>query len=393
MAKRLSDNINNARTEILERLRQIEKGADIMEFQSQIQMMTNMIEREVLWLRKHIGSLYERKIAIFSAGNYAQRFYDILKNEHNITAEFFIDNNPALDGNKIHEKPVLRNPWESIDNFKADYFILISTSAANYRQIAKQLDDVGVPYISSDTFLTVHLWNRIKAISDLLDNDISKTSYLGLIWYYLTYELNYILSSSSQYFAIKQFAQSINETICDVGAFVGDVTEEYIRRGMGNCIIYAFEPDRKNLRALETRVHRINSEWALDNDVIHIVPECVGREEGTVCFTETGSYDSYICDGASGGVEVRMRTIDGFFSDKQLPTLIKVDKEGAEIDLLMGAADTIRKEKPKLAICIYHKIYDAVQIPEYIHQICPEYKFAVRNHTRSYEETVLYCWI
>jgi hypothetical protein len=58
---------------------------------------------------------------------------------------------------------------------------------------------------------------------------------------------------------------------------------------------------------------------------------------------------------------------------------IKMDIEGYERNALSGAQETIRKYKPELAICIYHKLEDIYKIPEYIKQLLPEYNCIIRG--------------
>ena len=61
-----------------------------------------------------------------------------------------------------------------------------------------------------------------------------------------------------------------------------------------------------------------------------------------------------------------------------------------ELDALKGARQTILRNKPKLAICLYHKTKDYIEIPNWIHTLVPEYKLYVRHHSFSINETVLY---
>lgn len=53
----------------------------------------------------------------------------------------------------------------------------------------------------------------------------------------------------------------------------------------------------------------------------------------------------------------------------------KIDIEGAEKQALIGSTMVIRKYKPKLAICLYHKPDDIFEIPETILNIDSSYKF------------------
>ena len=70
--------------------------------------------------------------------------------------------------------------------------------------------------------------------------------------------------------------------------------------------------------------------------------------------------------------------------------MIKLDIEGAELEALKGARETILRHKPKLAICIYNKPEDMIDIPLYIKELVPEYKLYVRHYTNTNDETVLY---
>jgi hypothetical protein len=70
-----------------------------------------------------------------------------------------------------------------------------------------------------------------------------------------------------------------------------------------------------------------------------------------------------------------------------------MDIEGAELDTLKGAEQLIKKYKPKLAVCVYHKFEDLYVIPQYLHSIVPAYKFVLRQHDCSLYETVLYAWV
>ena len=47
---------------------------------------------------------------------------------------------------------------------------------------------------------------------------------------------------------------------------------------------------------------------------------------------------------------------------------------------LQGAAHSIRKYKPKMAICTYHKLQDMWEIPLYIKKLRPDYEFTFRHH-------------
>lgn len=72
-------------------------------------------------------------------------------------------------------------------------------------------------------------------------------------------------------------------------------------------------------------------------------------------------------------------------------TFIKMDVEGSELKALHGAKKSIKKHLPRLAISIYHKPEDIVEIPEYILSLHNGYQFYIRHHVPWLNnETVLY---
>lgn len=75
---------------------------------------------------------------------------------------------------------------------------------------------------------------------------------------------------------------------------------------------------------------------------------------------------------------------------EQKVTFIKMDVEGAELEALKGAEATIKRDKPRCAICVYHKPEDIDTITEYLHKLVPEYKFYMRHYSLCDYETVLY---
>jgi FkbM family methyltransferase len=85
-------------------------------------------------------------------------------------------------------------------------------------------------------------------------------------------------------------------------------------------------------------------------------------------------------------------TIDDYIQSSRIEKVdfIKMDIEGAELDALQGSVETIKKHKPKLAICVYHSIEDFGNIPKFINELKLGYKFYLGHYTIYQEETVLF---
>jgi len=73
--------------------------------------------------------------------------------------------------------------------------------------------------------------------------------------------------------------------------------------------------------------------------------------------------------------------------------MIKMDIEGAEFDALHGAEKTIRRDRPLLAVSVYHRQGDTLAIMDYLNSIVLEYRFWMRHYGLLQCDTVLYAAI
>lgn len=65
-------------------------------------------------------------------------------------------------------------------------------------------------------------------------------------------------------------------------------------------------------------------------------------------------------------------------------TLLNADIEGAELGLLEACKDVIKKDRPVITICVYHKKEDLIELPQYINKIVDDYKFYIRKYAAHY---------
>ena len=104
----------------------------------------------------------------------------------------------------------------------------------------------------------------------------------------------------------------------------------------------------------------------------------------------TDDVDKYPPHAVQGVVETV--TIDETVDRLGLPRVdfIKMDIEGAELDALRGAEASIRRNRPKLAISLYHNPQDIETIPRYLAGLDLGYRFYLDHHTIHQNETVLF---
>lgn len=149
--------------------------------------------------------------------------------------------------------------------------------------------------------------------------------------------------------------------------------------------VYAFEPDENNYKKC---IETIQNNQLLDENRVHLFQAALWERDEDLVFQGGESGSSKVNDG--GNSAVQGRSIDSVLQGGRV-TFIKLDIEGAEMNALIGAQESIRKWKPRLAICIYHRPEDPIEIPLYIHGLVPEYKMYIRHYATCKAETVLYC--
>jgi FkbM family methyltransferase len=154
---------------------------------------------------------------------------------------------------------------------------------------------------------------------------------------------------------IKHYESRNHETkiILDIGGHIGSHTLLYSKL-VPNCKIYTFEPQRVLFEILSKNIetNNLTNVVQLNNAVGHKLCECNLSKylyDGYNCEI---SYDDRMSKAMNyGGIQlglegesVKMITIDSMNLDAC--HYIKIDVEGAESLVLMGAIETIRKYRP-----------------------------------------------
>lgn len=336
-----------------------------------------------------------KKVFLFGAGKFGQNVWnEIKKYETKWNVVGFLDNDSKKWNNFINELEVY-SP-NILGNYDLDQIVVLicSMQTAN---IAKQLNDLGIKNYFAYFFLDLPSELRetcdqpeinksdIDWFVNRLEDEKSKIIVQEIIQKRKSGFFDYtdIRSLGSEYFNSDIFEISENEVFVDGGGFDGDTIEEFSEFTKGKYKrIYSFEPQKNKAEIIKNKL------WRYGDKVVLF-------EKGLYdCSTEL-----YFSDGnasLSGRIEDAkthnvITTIDIDSAINEEVSFIKMDIEGAELKALQGAAETIKRYKPKLAICIYHKPEDIWEIPKYIDSLVPEYKFFVRHFGWRYTSTVLYC--
>jgi FkbM family methyltransferase len=135
--------------------------------------------------------------------------------------------------------------------------------------------------------------------------------------------------------------------------------------------IFLVEPNKYFIGTLE----KTFSEY---QDKVTILHSAVGNKDGIISL-QGESLSGQISDSTSKGDNVEIHTIDNLLPEGQKITFLKADIEGFEQEMLKGAALTIKRNKPKIAITTYHPQNNAEEIIRLVKSYVPEYKHYVKG--------------
>ncbi len=162
------------------------------------------------------------------------------------------------------------------------------------------------------------------------------------------------------------------EHYLDLGGYDGDTVQEFLRETGGKYgSVTVLEPDVKNFRKLTKTAERCG--W---KDML-LLNVGIWNEDTTLSFDNRAGRNSFLSD--SGRVTVLVRSADSLLKDKPC-TFMKMDVEGAERQALLGAQETLKIKKPKLAFSGYHRNEDLFDLPLLLKKIEPAYRIYLRHH-------------
>lgn len=228
---------------------------------------------------------------------------------------------------------------------------------------------------------------QINAIKEKLADEESRRVYEGIYDYMCSRDSKVIpdiCTESEQYF-IPEVLAAIREplNLVDGGAYIGELYQSVKKNDLKLEHWYCFEADADNYRLLLEQ----SEKTGLDG-----VQICIGKglwdKEGVLYFDAEKNTVSRIVDYETEN-QIETISLNSYFRNKNC-NFIKMDIEGAEYPALCGAVDVIRRDRPLLAISIYHSVEDYYRIPGYLMNELKDYRYYIRHHALILSETVLY---
>jgi len=168
------------------------------------------------------------------------------------------------------------------------------------------------------------------------------------------------------------------DVVLDCGANIGDFVRVCLRAGVTKVV--AIEPSPNNVEAMR----RSFSEEIARGQVV-IVPKGVWHEDSTMTMSiyENSLLDSFVMNDRRENlgkprpreIELPVTTIDSIVEELGLEkvTFLKMDIEGAERNAIRGAAKTITRFGPRMALATENLEDDYIAVPQEVQKLGRKY--------------------
>lgn len=343
-------------------------------------------------------------LIIFGAGVGGRQLLDLLQRK-NCSEKIlcFSDNNALKYNSKMTDEVIVVEPEKLFNNYGDSVTVIIASSA--YREIKKQLLDYGFRenniYLFNFAFMDLeytdcefifdHISDFERAYCKMSDEK-SRIIFQDILNYkitkkntYLEHMQNYVDDENKQYFDDGLFDFYSDEIFLDIGAYTGDTFDSFCSayNVWGHYI--GIEADPEMYRILDRKVLTNNN-----NDNVELYNVAAWDKKDQLFFDVNPGSSSVSSGGLIGKKEVDAVSIDELLNERSI-TFIKMDIEGAEYNALIGMKNVLKKNKPILAVCVYHLRDDYYRITDTIEDFCPnEYRFYFRQYRFTPTETVCF---
>lgn len=314
------------------------------------------------------------KIVLYGAGSAGRLTLRYLKQMTDIHIDIIIDKNPTvkeLYGIKVMSLEDFTNYNKcNALQFCALIAVFAYGSDINVRnEIDAYLDAEGcikrVDFCPQIGALTKTGWydyfiknqdNLCQCMSSFGD-DVSKLTFYEYIRAYLeghSYR-GETFPEGDKYFVLNDSRDEIialdDERWINFGSYTGDTIYNYLEQRRRFDKIYAVEGDCETAKRLR--------------DNLSFLPDDIRNRIEVINYFF--------------GEKLGQKKVDEYFCGEKI-TYINMDIEGYEAEVLSSGQQLIKRCRPVLAICVYHKMDDLLTIPGLISEIVDDYVFYLRKY-------------
>ena len=337
----------------------------------------------------------DKNLYLFGAPGAKRVLHDLEKYGYPWKLAGVVDNDKAKWGDLLETGLVVSNP-DILHKENADEIIVL-ICGMHTGEIGKQLEDMGIRNYYSEFWMSAEMKDyykldvdidKIDCVKNILTDQHSKDVLDTIVEKRRNGFMDYTDIrewTESEYF-LDEFWRPMEdgqEVFIDGGGFTGDTIEEFIEWTKGNYKrIYSFEPQKDKSRIIKDKLWQ----WG---DKVRLYEYGLWSCSTSLSFQNGDDlYSGKIVEQNKDSCGIETVALDEVVDERV--TFLKMDIEGAEIEAIKGAKSIIQRDKPKLAICIYHKPDDLWEIPLMIHELVPEYKMYIRHMGIRCYSTILY---
>lgn len=337
-------------------------------------MLELLKEKENVWDRL---ARDDKPIAIYGMGNASQKIIETLdsfgvKIDDIFASDEFVRGHSFL-GHKVMKYSEICEKYDDF-NVVLGFASHLDTVLDRIREINSRhpVFAPDIPVAGSGLFTIDYVREKEEKfdfVYNHLADEESRRVYLDIINFKISGKIDYLFNTFADkneiYHNILKLTD--NEVIADLGAYDGDTIREFTNYTNNKYAhIYALEPDEKNFKKLTKNTA------GMENITLYNMG--AWNKKDTLIFDRKAGRNSKL---SANGVPVRVSDIDSLIKDNI--TMIKMDIEGSELKALDGCRNTIKKHKPKLYVCAYHRNEDLFSLPMKILELEGNYKLYFRH--------------
>ena len=340
-------------------------------------------------------------MAVYGAGKFGQMALELLDHV-GVTPDCVVDVRAA----DFRELPYwagrkLVTPDELTRDQRAALTLGVSIATLPFESLAQQLAPQGWKEITpfydiAEAYRAVYplsngwVWDRVDEMDlDFLDrvlarwdDDVSRAHHLQfLAWHRLREDWTFDdapVNQGDRYFIPEVLAVLDRcPRFLDVGAHQGEVAQRYLAQCGKATQLWLVEPDAKNAARIRNWLATLPARQA---QMVALLTDAVADRPARQPFFSGIGYASQL---TSVGGELRdVTTLDALNLN---PSYIKLHLEGAELNALKGAVQTLRRHHPLVAMTTYHNTLGVWEAPYWLMQELQThaagYQFKFRTHS------------
>ena len=149
-----------------------------------------------------------------------------------------------------------------------------------------------------------------------------------------------------------------DEIFFDLGCNIGYVALYVLKNISKKGYLYAIDPDKKNILTLKKSlaINKLSTNYSIENIALSSKDGEIGFEFSNE--SNLHKINKELLPDNPNFRRITCRSFDSYFSERKLPTFIKMDVEGAEIDILFGMKNFLESsEKCKILMELHPTLY------------------------------------